>query len=344
MHNAAPPSPSAHSWPRRIVPGSLVFVLVVACAGAIYENISEARDRRFSPMTGRLFDVGGYRMHIHCAGEGSPTVILESGLGDTYISWRKVQPQVAKITRVCSYDRAGIGYSESGSQPRTSKVMAAELHSLLQAADVAPPYVLVGHSMGGYNVRLYSSLYRNQVAGIVLVDASHPDQENRFPPELKNLEGTWLREAEFLEFATPIGIPRLIGLCDEDPVQRAAECNWHSAREGVAELKSFPESAAQTAATGSLADLPLAVLSHDPEKPSADVPADLAKPTNEAWEKMQEELGHLSTRGTQVIAKNSSHYIQIDRPDVVIDAVRNIVQQARAAQSAGPSSVSFTSN
>jgi pimeloyl-ACP methyl ester carboxylesterase len=321
-----------------------MFVLVVACAGAIYENISEARDRRFSPMTGRLFDVGGYRMHIHCAGEGSPTVILESGLGDTYISWRKVQPQVAKITRVCSYDRAGIGYSESGSQPRTSKVMAAELHSLLQAADVAPPYVLVGHSMGGYNVRLYSSLYRNQVAGIVLVDASHPDQENRFPPELKNLEGTWLREAEFLEFATPIGIPRLIGLCDEDPVQRAAECNWHSAREGVAELKSFPESAAQTAATGSLADLPLAVLSHDPEKPSADLPADLAKPTNEAWEKMQEELGHLSTRGTQVIAKNSSHYIQIDRPDVVIDAVRNIVQQARAAQSAGPSSVSFTSN
>lgn len=344
MHNAAHPSPSAHSWPRRIVLGSLVFVLVVACAGAIYENISDARDRRFNPMTGKLFDVGGYRMHIDCTGEGSPTVILESGLGDTYISWRKVQPQVAKITRVCSYDRAGIGYSESSSQPRTSKVMAAELHSLLQAAGVAPPYVLVGHSMGGYNVRLYASLYRNQVAGIVLVDASHPDQENRFPPELKNLEGTWLREAEFLEYATPIGIPRLIGLCDEDPVQRAAECNWHSAREGVAELKSFPESAAQTAATGSLADLPLAVLSHDPEKPSADLPADLAKPTNDAWEKMQEELGHLSTRGTQVIAKNSSHYIQIDRPDVVIDAVRNIVQQARAAQSAGPSSVPFNSN
>jgi pimeloyl-ACP methyl ester carboxylesterase len=212
--------------------------------------------------------------------------------------------------------------------------MAAELHSLLHAAGVAPPYVLVGHSMGGYIVRLYASAYRSEVAGMVLVDASHPDQENRFPPELKNLEGTWLREAEFLEYTTPIGIPRLIGLCDEDPVQRAAECNWHSAREGVAELKAFPESAAQTAATGSLGDLPLAVLSHDPEKPSADLPADLAKPTNDAWEKMQEELAHLSTRGTQVIAKNSSHYIQIDRPDVVIDAVRNIVQQARTPQSA----------
>jgi pimeloyl-ACP methyl ester carboxylesterase len=244
-----------------------------------------------------------------------------------------VQPEIAKVTRVCSYDRAGIGYSESSSQPRTSKVMAAELHSLLKAAGVAPPYVLVGHSMGGYTVRLYTSLYRNEVVGMVLVDASHPDQENRFPPELKNLEGTWLREAEFLEYATPIGIPRLIGLCDEDPVQRAAECNWHSAREGVAELKSFSESAAQTAATGSLGDLPLAVLSHDPDKPSADLPADLAKPTNDAWEKMQEELARLSTRGTQVIAKNSSHYIQIDRPDVVIDAVRNVVQQARTPQS-----------
>lgn len=272
-------------------------------------------------------------MHIDCTGAGSPAVILESGLGDTYLSWRKVQPEIAKVTRVCSYDRAGIGYSESSSQPRTSKVMAAELHSLLKAAGVAPPYVLVGHSMGGYTVRLYTSLYRNEVVGMVLVDASHPDQENRFPPELKNLEGTWLREAEFLEYATPIGIPRLIGLCDEDPVQRAAECNWHSAREGVAELKSFSESAAQTAATGSLGDLPLAVLSHDPEKPSADLPADLAKPTNDAWEKMQEELARLSTRGTQVIAKNSSHYIQIDRPDVVIDAVRNVVQQARTPQS-----------
>jgi pimeloyl-ACP methyl ester carboxylesterase len=335
MHNAARPSSSAHSWPRRIVLGALAFVIVIACVGAIYENITEARDRRFNPMTGRLFDVGGYKMHIDCSGEGSPTVILESGLGDTYISWRKVQPEIAKITRVCSYDRAGIGYSESSSQPRTSKVMAAELHALLRAAGVAPPYVLVGHSMGGYTVRLYASLYPKEVAGMVLVDASHPDQENRFPPELKNLEGTWLREAEFLEYATPIGIPRLVGLCDEDPVQRAAECNWHSAREGVAELKSFSESAAQTAATGSLGELPLAVLSHDPDKPSADLPADLAKPTNDAWEKMQEELGHLSTRGTQMIAKNSSHYIQIDRPDVVIDAVRNVVQEARAPQSAG---------
>jgi pimeloyl-ACP methyl ester carboxylesterase len=212
--------------------------------------------------------------------------------------------------------------------------MAEELHALLRAAGIAPPYILVGHSLGGYNVRLYASLYRNEVAGMVLVDASHPDQENRFPLELKNLEGTWLREAEFLEFIMPFGIPRMMGLCEEDPIQRAAECNFHTARESVAELKTFSESASQTAGTGSLSDMPLVVLSHDPNKPSADLPADIAKPTNDAWERMQEELTHLSRRGIQTVAKNSAHYIQIDRPDVVIEAIRDVVEQERAAQSA----------
>jgi pimeloyl-ACP methyl ester carboxylesterase len=218
-------------------------------------------------------------------------------------------------------------------------VIAQELHALLQAAQVPPPYVLVGHSMGGYDVRLFASLYRNEVAGMVLVDASHPDQENRLPRELKDMEGSWLREAEFLEFGMPFGVPRLLGLCDDDPVQRAAECNFHSAREGTAEMKAFPQSAAETAATGSLGDIPLAVLSHDPEKPSAEMPADLAKSTNEAWEKMQEELAHLSTRGTQAVAKNSAHYIQLDRPDLVIDAVRNVVEQARQSQATASAGV-----
>jgi len=314
----------------------LVLILVLAVAGFLYENISESRDRRFNPPAGRRFDVGGYKMHMDCAGEGSPTVILESGLGDTYVSWRKVQPPISKFVQVCSYDRAGLGYSDPSPHARTSKVIAEELHALLQAAHIAPPYVLVGHSMGGYDVRLFASLYRDEVAGMVLVDASHPDQENRFLPELKNLEATQIREGEFLAFTMPFGIPRLLALCEDDPVERAAECNFHSLREDVAEFKAFPESARQAAATGTLGDIPLAVLSHDPDKPSADLPPEIAKPTNDAWEKMQEELAHLSTRGTQAIAKNSAHYIQIDRPELVIDAVRNVVEQARASQTAAP--------
>jgi pimeloyl-ACP methyl ester carboxylesterase len=324
------------SWFRRIVRGLLLIVLLLAIAGFLYENISEARDRRFNPMPGTLVDVGGLKMHIHCTGEGSPTVILDSGLGDSYVSWRRVQPDIAKFTRVCSYDRAGLGYSDPSSRPRTSRVIAEELHALLKSAGVAPPYVLVGHSMGGYNVRVYASLYRTEAAGMVLVDASHPDQENRFSPELKDMEGSWRREAEFLAYSMPLGVPRLLGLCDEDPGRRAADCNFHSAREGLEEMRAFNQSAAETAATGSLGNLPVAVLSHDPDKPSAELPADLAKPTNQAWEKMQEELSHLSTRGTQTIAKKSGHYIQDDRPDVVVEAVHTIVEQARAASSSVP--------
>jgi len=336
MTETATSSAPHYPWLRRIVPGLLIFALALAAAGMIYQNIAEARDRRFNPPSGQFINVAGVRMHVYCTGEWSPAVILESGLGDNYVSWRKVQPQIAKFTRVCSYDRAGLGYSDPSSRPRTSRVMAEELHALLQAAGIPPPYVLVGHSMGGFDVRLYASLYRNEVAGMVLVDALHPDQQNRFPPELKKMEGSWQREAEFIAYAMPFGVPRLLGLCDEDPVQRAAECNWQDAREGVAEMKAIPESAAATASTGGLGEMPLAVLSHDPDKPSAELPADLSKPANEAWEKMQEEMAHLSTRGTQTIARNSSHYIQLDRPDVVIEGVRNVVDQARAAQVVTP--------
>jgi pimeloyl-ACP methyl ester carboxylesterase len=334
MPDSMASSAPSHWWFRRVLIGLVLFVLALAAAGFLYENITEARDRRFNPMPGRLFDVGGRKMHIDCTGEGTPVVILDSGLGDTYISWRKVQPEIAKFTRVCSYDRAGLGYSHSSSQPRTSRVIAEELHGLLYAAAVAPPYVLVGHSMGGFDVRLYASLYRSEVVGMVLVDASHPEQENRFPAELKDLEGSWRREQMFLAYTTPIGVPRLFGFCADDPVERAAECNFHTARTTMAEMSAFSESAAETAATPSLGDMPLAVLSHDPEKLMTELPPDLAKPTNDAWEKMQEEMAHLSTHGTQTVAKGSAHYIQIDRPDIVIEAVRNVVTQARAVEPA----------
>jgi pimeloyl-ACP methyl ester carboxylesterase len=323
----------ARSLIRRIAAGLVWLVILLAAAGFLYENIFEARDRRFNEMPGILVNVGGRKMHINCTGQGSPTVILDSGLGDSYVSWRKVQPEISTFSRVCSYDRAGVGYSEPSPGPRTSKVIAEQLHALLQAAEIAPPYVIVGHSMGGYDVRLFASLYRGEVAGMVLVDSSHPDQENRFPPELKKMESSFLREATFLQYATPLGIPRIMGMCDENPIVRAAECNFHSAREGVEELKAFSESAAQVATTGSLGDLPLAVLSQDPDKPSSEFPPEVAKAVSEQWAKMQEELAHLSTRGTRTVAKNSAHYIQLDRPDIVIEAVRSVVEQARHAQS-----------
>lgn len=285
-------------------------------------------------MPGQLVDVGGYKMHIHCKGQGTPTVILDSGLGDTYTSWHKVQPQIAQISRVCSYDRAGLGYSDSSPRSRTSKDIAEELHTLLHNAGVPAPFILVGHSMGGFDVRLYASLYRHEVVGMVLVDASHPEQQKRLPPEVSDMDATWLREQELFEFTMPFGIPRLLGFCGNDAAVRAADCNFHSVRESVAELKTVSESAAQTAATGLLGDMPLTVISHDPDLPQPDLPEDLVKPTNDAWRQMQKELAHLSTGGTQVIAKNSGHYIQLDRPEVVIEAVRGVVDAAHQAQAA----------
>ncbi len=328
------PSTISQSLLSRAIRVLITLIALVLLAGFLYQNISEARERRFHPMPGQLVDIGGYKMHIDCTGQGSPTVILDAGMGDSFISWHKVQPEIAKFTRVCSYDRPGIGYSETSPRPGTSKEFAKELHTLLHNAGIPAPYILVGHSMGGFDVRLYASLYRSEVAGMVLVDSSHPEQQKRLPPAINDLDATWLREQEFFEFTMPFGIPRLLGFCGNDAAVRAVECNFHSVRESVAELKAISQSAAQTAATGSLGDMPLVVLSHDPDTPQPDLPEDLVKPANDAWQQMQQELAQLSSKGQQVIAKNSGHYIQLDRPDLVIEAVRTVVDQARQAQPA----------
>ena len=150
--------------------GIFAGILVLLLAGAIYEPLAEAADAKAYPPPGQMVDVGGYRLHINCTGEGSPTVVIESGWGDMSATWGWVQPEVAKTTRVCTYDRAGMGWSESSPQPRTAREFAKELHTLLEKANEPGPYVLVGHSMGGYTVRVYAHDYPAEVAGVVLID------------------------------------------------------------------------------------------------------------------------------------------------------------------------------
>jgi hypothetical protein len=161
-------------WLRIVVRSLILLMILLAAAGFLFENISETREQRFNPPPGRLVDVGGYKMHLHCTGQGSPVVVLDAGLGDSYVSWRKVQPEIAKLTTVCSYDRAGLGFSDASPHPRTSKIIAEELHTLLHNAGVAFPVILVGHSMGGYDVRLFASLYRHAIRNSSTVGLLRP--------------------------------------------------------------------------------------------------------------------------------------------------------------------------
>ena len=307
--------------------GLVSLSLLLVCAGALWQAIASRRDLRQNPPPGRLVDVGGYRMHINSAGEGSPTVILDSGLSDSSLSWYKVQPEVARFVRVVSYDRAGLGWSDPSPSPRNSRVFAEELHTLLRNAGIPAPFVLVGHSMGGYDVRIFASLYRPEVGGMVLVDASHPDLFQR--AGMRQNFGLWRTFLVIRQRLMPFGIPRLIGWCDEgapQPALRTVECRSSRYDETLAELDSFATSGDQVRPTGSLGEMPLAVLSEDPDKvyPREMLPAFL---------ECQDDLARLSTRSTHVIARGSGHQIQKERPDLVIAAIRQVVEQVKARAS-----------
>jgi len=331
-------SRNPHRLLRRagLVAGVLAsFLVVLACVGAVYQQLSTNRDKRLNPLPGLLVDVGGYRMHVYCIGQGTPAVVLDSGLGDTWLSWYKVQPQIAQFTRVCSYDRAGMGWSDPSPKSRTSSVIAAELHSLLHNAGIPPPLVLAGHSFGGLNMRMYAGLYRADVAGMVLVDST-PDDMGRFPAELKNYNETFLRREDLKRDTMPLGIPRLIGWCGNGPYEiramlRTVDCRPQPWREHLAEYRASDESRAQVRESMPLGSIPLIVLSHDPGDPTDS----FAKAMEKAWSEAQQDLTRLSTRSSRVVAKGSGHNIQVDRPEVVTTAIRQIVDECRQ-QSAVP--------
>jgi pimeloyl-ACP methyl ester carboxylesterase len=324
-------------WIAYALGALLVLLLLLAAIGGVYEAIASSRDRHMNPPPGRLVNVDGYQMHLVCTGAGTPTVVLESGLGDAWLPWYKVQPAISKVTQVCSYDRAGLGFSDPRPEKPDSRNIAHNLRALLAAAGVNPPYVLVGHSIGGIHVRVYQHLYPADAVGIVLVDSSHPDQEQRLPPEIKKFESRFYLEAELLGLTMPLGLPRLTGACGRGSpeiaaMQRTIECRWQTVKAAEAELRAFSASADEGRETGSLGTLPLVVLSHDPNKGAAPgmIPADVGRRLEDAWVQMQEELAHLSTNGSRIVATGSTHYVQLDRPDLVIAAVRNVLNESRA--------------
>jgi pimeloyl-ACP methyl ester carboxylesterase len=216
---------------KRTLIGLTGLVVIAAMAGATYQRVATRRDRARTPAPGRLVDIGGHRLHIWCNGSGTPAVILETGLGGSSADWGFVQPEVATFTTVCSYDRAGMGYSVPGPSPRTMARIVRELTQLLDGAGVPCPVVLVGASIGGLAVRLFASEHPDRVAGLVLVDASHEDQDVEVP-----------RVAPFVPLLSSLGIFRLLGVTFGPP-----PANLAPAVRRFAETTGFRASAYQVA-------------------------------------------------------------------------------------------------
>ncbi len=324
----------AHSvnWFVRIGVAFTASLILLAGVGAAYEKIGASRDARRFPQRGRLVQAGSVKLNLDCGGRGSPTVILETDTGIPALGWIKVQPEVARFTRVCSYDRAGYGWSEPGPEPRTSVQIAHELKALLDSASEKGPYVLVGHLAGGFDFRVFTGLYPTDVVGMVLVDANHEDEEERFaellPPDKKAAlkaqsttsdEHQERRERFLVSLLVHLGIQRL-GMgpawavpsvphhAPHDLVEEFSYLEGQmKARDAeTAEQRAYSHSALQARAAGKLGDRPLIVLTaglddNDIGPDDDDDPP--GKPTLEEAERnlwvnvLQVEEAHLSTRG-----------------------------------------------
>src|SRR5215217_6196876 len=252
-------------WVRRGLVWMIAGLLTLAVIGAIYQVIATEIDQRTYPPPGDLVDVGDHSLHINCVGEGSPTVILEAANLGMSAHWVRVQQQLAATTHVCSYDRAGLGWSERGPEPRDARQISSELHTLLKGAGTEDSYVLVGHSYGGLYAQMYAAQYRDEAAGVVLVDSSHPEQFTR-SPEGRAMYEQINRLGAVIPWLTRLGVIRLTNYYpahpDLPPQQRAQIEAFNSSTRQVAttaaEFRATPETTAQVRSTGTPGDKPLA--------------------------------------------------------------------------------------
>ena len=320
---------------KRVGLGLLIALALLIAAGATYQAVGAARDRRASAPPGELVDVGDgtrpQRLHLYCTGEaraGQPTVILEAFSGGWSIHWGWVQAELAQSTRVCSYDRAGFGWSDPPARFETLAQNAAALHTLLERGGESGPYVLVGHSKGGLFVRDFAARYPEQVAGLALLDSSHPEQFERHPAMQAETD-TFLRWSRPFPLLARLGIARLAialgytfdfgGLPPRERAQMAAAFStpqyWATGR---ADMAASPALFTEAQALPPLGDLPLAVISAGTD-------------TAEGWAELQAELAALSTNSTHVTLDEATHVSLVFDPEQAATVSAEILRLAARA-------------
>jgi pimeloyl-ACP methyl ester carboxylesterase len=321
-------------WIKRGLLCLLVLLLLLPISGAAYQFLATRMDQRTYLPAGQLTNVGGYMLHIHCMGQGSPTILLEGGLGGTSLDWSLVQPELSAKTRVCSYDRAGLGWSENNpaAEPRTSSQIATELHTLLRNTGIEGPYILAGLSAGGMHIQMFADRYPDEVLGVVMVDptpaklmAGFPDEQRR--PLLPDRD-----QFELIQKLEPFGLLRLLPLPGSEalanlPEETRQAIRAVNVRTGAAaalyqEAAGFEASILETASLPPLpAELPLTVIWHgNPAEPFE------LEPMAEASVR---ELAEKSEHGKFLIAAESGHYITFDRPDIVIEELAGMIETIR---------------
>ena len=320
-----------------------IAVVVLCAVGAAYQSISSARDAQRFPMPGERIDIGGRALHLYCSGSGPVTVLLENGLGANFSAWQRVQPEIAQFSRVCSYDRAGLGWSDVSDRPTRAEYVIDDLHRLLTAAQLSGPFVLVGWSAGGVFVRRYYHDYPDGVIGMVFVDSSHEQQKLRLEesPDMQQMERDMSQQLDVCRALAWSGLVRALGVMQANTAaahlppaleaQTVALANRTGFCGGIAhESAGFQSDVSQSQPPASLGDLPLIVLTRGRRSTPEDFSQPLAQATldrlDQSWLALQDELAALSTRASHRIAADSGHAIPLQEPDAVIEAVRDIIE------------------
>jgi pimeloyl-ACP methyl ester carboxylesterase len=325
----------------------LLVLLIILAGLAINQRIAISQVREQFPAPGKLIDVGGHLMHIHCIGSGSPIVVIDAGNGSFSVEWTPIQEQLSQETRVCTYDRAGYGWSEPGPEPRTGVQVVEELHTLLEAAGESGPYLLVGHSLGGVHVRLFAAQYPKESAGLVLVETAYP---LTITPEYEQQIQSSIGFYQTMKLIIASGIMRILGpLGGEDSMPETARKLPADLQQpylnllldpvqyttAISEMGSLPQTFAETSSLlvgdRPFGDLPLIVLTAGQMAALGSTPFENQRmPVPEEQIERQLALAGMSTHGKQQISPHSGHLVHLDAPQDVIGAIQEVIAILRS--------------